>query len=125
MISKGAILAIAVGLAGATGMLAAFMSTASPYVDIEQAKKASANNLHLAGDINRDSLQVDARQSRVAFTLTDEKGDTVPVVYEGHTPANMGDATRVVAVGGMRDGVFKADKLLLKCPSKYESKEKA
>jgi cytochrome c-type biogenesis protein CcmE len=33
----------------------------------------------------------------------------------------MGQASKVVAVGTMREGEFHSRKLLLKCPSKYES----
>jgi cytochrome c-type biogenesis protein CcmE len=47
------------------------------------------------------------------------------VIYSGPPPSNMGEATQVVAVGGMKDGVFRAHQLNLKCPSKYEGKKKS
>jgi len=40
-------------------------------------------------------------------------------------PQNMGEATKVVAIGGMKDGKFVSDQLLVKCPSKYESEKKS
>jgi cytochrome c-type biogenesis protein CcmE len=35
-------------------------------------------------------------------------------------PGNFNEATQVVAIGRYRDGVLEAEKLLVKCPSKYQ-----
>lgn len=117
----GVLIAVVLGVFGLSAMLFAFLTQASPYVTVKAARSMSADNLHLAGDIRRETVQANARENWVKFTLVDKAGDETPVLYRGPQPANMGSATQVVAVGGMKDGVFHARELLLKCPSKYES----
>lgn len=98
-----------------------FLSNASPYVNVEQAQRTPGNNLHLAGDMDRNTLEVNPQRRTVRFDLIDQDKKRVRVLYEGYPPANMGQATQVVAVGRMENGEFKSHKLLLKCPSKYEA----
>ncbi len=117
----GAIFAYVLSAVGLTAVVTAFLTNASPYVTVAQAATMSADNLHLAGDIVPGTVQVSPHSKRVTFTLKDAEGRTMPVLYRGAPPANMGSATKVVAVGGVKDGVFACEKLLLKCPSKYES----
>src|ERR1051326_5825772 len=64
-------------------------------------------------------------EARLTFQLKDEKGDTIPVVYNKPKPANFDQAPQVGAKGAYRDGAFQADELVLKCPSKYIAKPKA
>lgn len=115
------LLPLAVGGVALTGMIYTFVSGASPYVTIAQAKTMSGDRLHLSGDILKETLIVKPRERKVFFDLRDEKGDVVPVVFSGPPPANMGEATKVVAIGGMKGAEFHANDMLLKCPSKYES----
>lgn len=118
------IVAVVIGVLGLSGMLVAFLNNASPYVTIAEAKSAKGDNLHVAGDLVKETVFTDTAGGVVRFDLKDEAGGKLPVVYHGLPPANMGNATKVVAVGGMKDGAFHATKLLIKCPSKYESTQK-
>lgn len=113
---------LAVG--GLSAMFGAFLMNASPYVTIAEARKSPGTNLHVTGDLDKASLASNPLKQEVRFQLKDEKGDTINVLYTGAPPANMGEATKVVAVGGMEGDVFHATKLLIKCPSKYESTDK-
>lgn len=113
------ILAIMLGVGA---MVYAFMNNASPYVTIQEAKMSKGDRMHLAGDILKETLKTDAANNLVRFQLRDSEGQTCQVVYHGPPPANMGEATQVVAVGQMKDGDFVSNKLLVKCPSRYESK---
>ena len=99
---------------------ATFMSNASPYVDIDQARKSSDENLHLVGDIMQPSIHSDAMARSISFDLKDATGKTINVRYNGEAIANIGEATKVVAVGKVTSGVFESNKLLIKCPSKYD-----
>jgi cytochrome c-type biogenesis protein CcmE len=45
------------------------------------------------------------------------------VAYGGVRPANFKDAISIVAIGRYRDGRIEAEKLLVKCPSKYQGAE--
>jgi cytochrome c-type biogenesis protein CcmE len=118
--TKGAVVSIALASVAIGAMLMAFLKNASPYVTIAQARTTAGDNLHVVGEMDKSSLASDVRAGEVRFTMKDEEGETVAVVYHGPPPANLGEATKVVVVGGMKDGDFHARQLLLKCPSKYE-----
>ena len=45
------------------------------------------------------------------------------VVYYGVVPGNFDQATSVVAKGIVKEQEFVADKLLVKCPSKYQGED--
>lgn len=120
----GMILSIVVAGLAVTIMAFAFLTNASPYVTVAQAKTSAGDDLHLAGEYDKASLTSDVRAREVRFTLIDEKGDRIPVIYSGAPISNMGEATKVVAVGRVDNGTFKAHRLLVKCPSKYEAEIK-
>ena len=47
----------------------------------------------------------------------------MPVVYRGIRPGNFKDAISIVAIGRFQEGRIEAEKLLVKCPSKYQGAE--
>lgn len=115
---------ILLSLAGLALMASAFLVNASPYVTVAQAKTMRGDNLHLAGDLIPGTMRVRSSELKVEFQMKDAEGATVPVIYAGTPPANMGSATKVVAIGQYQEDHFQARQLLLKCPSKYESTDK-
>ncbi|MFO7245355.1 MAG: cytochrome c maturation protein CcmE [Thermaerobacter sp.] len=63
-------------------------------------------------------------QVRLEFTLGSAEGGqaAVPVVYDRVKPDLLADDVPVVVEGRMgADGVFHAERVLVKCPSKYEA----
>ena len=107
-------------------MVFAFMSAASPYVSVAEAKASSnAGVVHVVGDLDKASVRPSLGNRTLAFNLRDETGDVLPVLYSGPPPANLGSATKVVAIGQMSGTSFKSDRLLIKCPSKYEGETPA
>jgi cytochrome c-type biogenesis protein CcmE len=44
------------------------------------------------------------------------------VVYKGVRPGSFEDGVEVLVEGRYKDGVFTAENVLTKCPSKYEAK---
>lgn len=119
----GAILTGFVAGAAVVGVFTAFLSSSSPYVTIAEAKRVPGDSLHLAGDILKETVSNDMARKTLRFKIKDAKGDVVQVVYSGTPPANMGDATKVVAVGQMVGDEFHSEKMLVKCPSKYEGQQ--
>jgi len=122
--AAGATLTAVVCLTALGGVIYAFMTNSSPYVTVAQAKASTADNLHVAGDIIKPTVRQDLADHTLIFDIKDSTG-IVTVVYTGTPPQNMGEANKVVAEGGMKDGKFLSDKLLVKCPSKYESEKKS
>jgi cytochrome c-type biogenesis protein CcmE len=49
--------------------------------------------------------------------------EPIAVSYTDVKPANFEDAVSIVAIGRYENGVFAAEKLLVKCPSKYQGEE--
>ncbi len=116
----GAVVSVIVGVLAVSGMVVAFLANASPYVTIAEAKISAGDSLHVVGDLDKASMQANALAGTIRFELVDETSDRIQVLYSGPPPANMGTATKVVVVGGMNDGRFRAHKLYVKCPTKYE-----
>jgi cytochrome c-type biogenesis protein CcmE len=106
------------------GVSVAFIANASPYVTVSEARKSGATNVHLKGELDKSSIENDFREHNVRFRLKDTNGESVQVVYTG-TPQDMSQATEIVAIGSMKEGKFHSEKLLVKCPSKYEGAKKA
>jgi len=114
--------AIIAGLAMA-GVVGAFMSNASPYVTIAQAKTTGGDNLHLAGVLQKETFRQDITNGHITFDLKDAEGKTIQVEHVGIRPASLLDADKVVAIGCVKDGRFVSHDLLVKCPSKYDEKK--
>ncbi len=120
---KRLILALIIVAAFAVFGVTAFQHALTPYVTFVEAA-AKGGTAQVSGTVDRATARYDAARSVFAFELTDRGGTTMTVEYEGAPPGNFDDAESVVAVGSV-DGasnVFRAKKLLVKCPSKYEAR---
>jgi len=115
---------IAAGLAAAFAVLGvtAFTKTLTPYLTFDEARKARGG-VQVMGGLDKASDRYDRASQQLHFDLVDERGRRMPVVYGGVRPANFGDAISIVAIGRYRDGRIAAEKLLVKCPSKYQGAE--
>jgi cytochrome c-type biogenesis protein CcmE len=115
-----------VGAAAIIGFVAfgagAFKSNLTPYVSFQQAR-ATRDAVQVAGKLVPGSDSFEAASSRLVFEIRDEHGDTMKVAYKGLKPGNFEEATQVVAIGRFHAGVLEAEKLLVKCPSKYQGLE--
>lgn len=103
----------------------AFKDSMTPYVSFERAREGD-RMVQVAGALEKGSSSyVDTRES-LFFTLKDPKSsETLRVRYKGLRPANFEDAISIVAIGRFDEQAqeFEADKLLVKCPSKYQGAE--
>jgi len=121
---KGPVITTAVALLAMTGVVAAFLTSASPYVTVAQARESSGNRLHLLGALEKGSIHADFKNHAMTFRLRDPKGEICTVRHIGEPPSNLAEAKEVVAIGSMEKGEFVSEQLLLKCPSKYEGDPK-
>ncbi len=112
-----------IGVAAIIGFVAfgagAFKSNLTPYVSFQQAR-ATKDAVQVAGKLIHGSDSFDQSSSRLVFMLQDDRGDTMRVAYKGLKPGNFNEATQVVAIGRYHGGLLEAEKLLVKCPSKYQ-----
>ncbi|RPI97536.1 MAG: cytochrome c maturation protein CcmE [Spirochaetales bacterium] len=91
----------------------------TPYVSFADAMK-SGEYVQIIG-MRPKSAPVENMKGSFAFTLRDENGASLRVVHRGVRPQNFEHADRIVALGTYdpQGGIFVADRLLVKCPSKY------
>ena len=112
-----------IGVVAIVGFVAfgagAFKSNLTPYVSFQQAR-ATRDAVQVAGKLVPGSDSFEEASSRLMFALQDEHGDVMRIAYKGLKPGNFHDATQVVAIGRFHGGVLEAEKLLVKCPSKYQ-----
>jgi cytochrome c-type biogenesis protein CcmE len=58
-----------------------------------------------------------------SFVLVDENNEEKQVVYSSPKPQDFERSEQIVIIGSMQDKHFVADKILMKCPSKYQENE--
>lgn len=102
-------------------------------------------DLRISGAVVGNSIQYDPQTLRLSFTVADIPGDNaqieaqgglaevlhqavidptrprLAVVYNGPMPDLLRDEAQAIMTGKLgEDGIFYAEELLLKCPTKYE-----
>lgn len=103
---------------------------ASSYVTFEQASKmATAGNhksIHVVGALKKDEaghiigMEKSADMLAFSFMLVDDAGKEQKVYYNEPMPPDFTKSEKVVVIGHYQAEVFIAEKILLKCPSKYQ-----
>ena len=72
--------------------------------------------------VKEKNYNIDKQNKLFSFYMKDSKGVELKVVYKGTIPNNFESSTSVVVTGKYQDGIFVANDILTKCPSKYEEK---
>ncbi|MFZ1807749.1 MAG: cytochrome c maturation protein CcmE [Cyclobacteriaceae bacterium] len=126
---KSHILAIVV-IAVAIGIIVSTAGDASTYVNFTQAyEMASTGNttsIHVVGQLKKDpsghaiGLKNAPDNLSFSFVLVDDNGKEQSVFYNEPMPPDFTRSENVVVIGGYQGDNFVANKILLKCPSKYQ-----
>ena len=100
---------------------------------LETARKMAAegNNkkIHVVGQLKKDGdgnitgLQTSDDMLSVSFLMIDNDSTEQKVYYNEPMPLDLQRSEKVVVIGSYRENIFVADKILLKCPSKYQEEE--
>ncbi|HHP7240615.1 MAG TPA: cytochrome c maturation protein CcmE [Cyclobacteriaceae bacterium] len=106
---------------------------ASQYVDFDKAKylykTGNTEKIHVVGTLMKDDLgnvigiKHSPDQLSFSFNMVDEKNNAQKVIYNEPMPTDFLKSEKVVVVGSYYNDLFVADKILLKCPSKYQEDE--
>ncbi len=101
-------------------LLLNFGSQVGGYMNFEQAESAGAS-AHVVGMwVEPETFRYNAADNIFSFRMKDDAGNVRTVHYANPKPANFEDAEQVVIEGKPgTDGVFVADNIIVKCPSKY------
>jgi cytochrome c-type biogenesis protein CcmE len=105
--------------------MASFNKSLTPYVTYDEAR-GMARTVQIAGALEKGSSAYDGASESLRFTLRDPaSAQTMRVRYRGLKPANFEDAISIVAIGRFDTAAqeLHAEKLLVKCPSKYQGLE--
>ncbi len=126
---KSHIFAIVI-IAIAIGIIITTAGDASTYVNFDQAyQMASTGNstsIHVVGQLKKDSngeivgLRNAPDNLSFTFVLVDENGKEQKVFYNEPMPPDFTRSENVVIIGNYQGENFVANKILLKCPSKYQ-----
>ncbi|HEX3556828.1 MAG TPA: cytochrome c maturation protein CcmE [Thermoanaerobaculia bacterium] len=102
-----------------------FKDSMTPYVSYQQARQGD-RIVQVAGALEKGSYSYAEAKESLYFTLKDPKThENLRVRFKGLKPGNFEDAISIVAIGRYDDKAqeFEAQKLLVKCPSKYQGAE--
>ncbi len=114
-------------LAGVTAYMAYLGASASwqYYLTVDEcladAESLVGQRVRVSGKVAAESLHVAANRKEADFLLPGAKGN-LHVICAGPLPDNLAENTDVVVEGHLEEtGFFRADKVLTRCASKYES----
>lgn len=103
-----------------------FGNSISTYTDFESATGRTSTSIHVVGQWDKTRPAAFSAESKsFSFHMNDEKGNTRRVIYGQAKPSNFDQADKLVVIGEMRNDIFYARDMLLKCPSKYNDGREA
>ena len=124
-----AILVIAVAVA----IIVSTAGDASTYVTFDQAYQMASvgksSSIHVVGELKKDAqgeiigLEKSLDNLSFSFVLLDESKKEQKVYYNEPMPPDFTRSEKVVVIGSYDGDRFIADKILLKCPSKYQEQK--
>ena len=126
---KTHILALIV-IAAAIGIIVSTAGDASSYVSFDQAYQMASSgnkkNIHVVGELKKDAsgkitgIAEGADRLSFSFVLIDDAQREQTVYYNEPMPPDFTRSEKIVVIGSFEGDSFVADKILLKCPSKYQ-----
>ena len=106
---------------------------ASSYVTFEEAKRRGSDGdrskIHVVGKLKKtesdEVMDITPSKDQLSFTfvMLDENEAEQKVFHPNPIPQDFDRSEQVVVVGSYQKDLFIADKILLKCPSKYQGDE--
>ncbi|NBP69109.1 MAG: cytochrome c maturation protein CcmE [Cytophagia bacterium] len=118
------VIAVAIAIVISTG------NDASTYVTFKDAYQMASNGntsqIHVVGELKKDNLGnvvgIYEGADKVSFTfiMIDDQQKEQIVQYNQPMPADFTKSEKVVVIGSYKGDSFIAEKILLKCPSKYQ-----
>ena len=130
---KGHIIALGI-IAVAITIILSSIGDASSYESFTTALEMKLDGedkaIHVVGKLKKDEAGqvagLEVREDKTSFTfmLVDNEGTAQKVFYNQPVPADFHRSEQVVVIGSYRNQeIFVADKILMKCPSKYQETE--
>ena len=103
---------------------------ASQYLTFDQARSQALEGnkaqVHVVGQLKKnvmgdvEGITPSPDMLSFKFIMVDENGKEEEVFHPNPMPTDFMKSEQVVVVGGFKNNKFVAEKILLKCPSKYQ-----
>jgi cytochrome c-type biogenesis protein CcmE len=120
-------------IAAAIGIVVSTAEDASTYVTFDQAYQLASNgstsSIHVVGELKKDvndhvvGIMQGSDRVSFSFVMIDENKKEQIVEYHEPMPQDFTRSEKVVVIGSYHDDIFVAEKILLKCPSKYQEQK--
>jgi len=116
-------------------IIAALLITAGVIVFINSSKDVSSyanfidakgNRVKVVGTLSKDkpmSYDPENKPDEFAFYMKDGNEEEKKVVLAQPKPQDFEMSEQIVVTGSLKNDVFYADEILMKCPSKYKDEE--
>jgi cytochrome c-type biogenesis protein CcmE len=117
---------IIVLIAVSIGAIMGTLADSSTYANFSTAFNNQGREYHVVGKADKSKAFVyepEKNANLFSFYLTDNEGIEKWVMYKGPKPQDFEMSEQIVITGEAKDTVFMADKILMKCPSKYKNTE--
>lgn len=108
------------------GFIISLSGDYSQYESFSKAKQEAGKSFTVIGHLNRDKdMEYDPIKNPdlFAFYLKDNEGTDCKIIFNGTKPQDFERSESIVITGKMVGNEFHADKILMKCPSKYKNNE--
>ena len=115
------IIGVIIIVAVIAAIIPTFLSNKIEYVNFNDARQKT-KTVEVKGTWLKDK-EAKFEGNKFSFYMRDDNNTEMKIVYDGAKPNNFEVAEAVVVKGKVKDGVFMANDILTKCPSKYEAKE--
>ncbi|MDN3668809.1 cytochrome c maturation protein CcmE [Echinicola jeungdonensis] len=130
---KGHLLGLGI-IAVAIVIIITSIGDASSYENFSTAKEMALNgddeSIHVVGELQKDAsggvtgLEVSEDKTSFTFMMVDKEGTVQQVYYNEPVPADFTRSEQVVVIGSYKtESMFVAEKILMKCPSKYQENQ--
>lgn len=116
-------------------IIAALLITAGVIVFINSSKDVSSyanfidakgNRVKVVGTLSKDkpmNYDPENKPDEFAFYMKDNNQEEKKVVLAQPKPQDFEMSEQIVVTGSLKNNVFYADEILMKCPSKYKDEE--
>lgn len=113
-------------IAVAIGAIISTVSNAATYADFATAKAFPGKEFQVVGQLNKEktiNYSPSENANQFSFYMLDNNGLEHKVIFNGAKPQDFERSEQVVITGMLDGDNFRADKILMKCPSKYNDGE--
>lgn len=109
-------------IALAIGAILSTFASSSTYASFNEALNEPEREFHVVGQLSKEKpleYNPEANANLFTFYLIDRDGKEKLVKFNGTKPQDFERSEQIVVSGKMKNDAFYADKILMKCPSKY------